>query len=318
MSFAWPWCFLVLPLPWLLRRLLAPVEAGVALQVPELPVLATAQRMGRSPSLWLAALAWILLVTAAARPQMPDPTGLQPVRGRDLMLAIDVSASMAQSDLQLDGRPAARLRVARSGVDAFLQRRQGDRVGLIVFGSQAYLHTPLTFDLHAVRAGLGSLEVGFAGPETALGDAIGLATKHLKPLAEHSRELVLLTDGANTTGTLTPQRAAWLAQREGVRIHVVGIGGVSAHKPDANRSADGLDEATLQQIAQQTGGSYARGADGAAMEDFFRRLDQIVPTPDSAVVRQPQGEWYAWPLAMAMALAVWLLLRRNREAGTWV
>ena len=317
MSFAWPWCFLLLPLPWLLRRLLAPVAAGAALRVPQLPAAKGAAGPSRSSlslSLSIAALAWLLLVGAAARPQAPGELSAQPVSGRDLMLAFDVSASMATPDLRLGDKPSTRLWVALRLADDFLKRRQGDRVGLIVFGSQAYLHTPRTFDLEAVRAALATLETGFAGPETALGDAIGLATKHLTPLAEHSRELVLLTDGVSNVGTLTPQRAAWLAQRAGVRIHAVGIGAALAAGADARMPTTGLDEATLQQIAAQSGGSYLRATDSAALEDFFRRLDQIRPATQGAVTIRPQRALYPWPLALALLLSAWLALRRSREA----
>ena len=318
MSFAWLWCFLALPLPWLLRRWLAPGDAGLALRVPQLPILqgaASASGTTFSGSLWVAILVWLLLVGAAARPQAPVDLSLQAVSGRDLMLAFDVSASMATADLRLDGKPAARLSVARALADDFLKRRQGDRVGLIVFGSQAYLHTPLTFDLEAVRAALATMETGFAGPETALGDAIGLATKHLTPLADNSRELIVLTDGANTAGTLTPQRAAWLAQRAGVRIHAIGMGAAPAGKAKAGPPTTGLDETTLQQMAQQSGGSYLRATDSAAMADFFRRLDQIRPTAHGTAVVQPQRELYPWSLALALVLSAWLALRRSRETA---
>jgi Ca-activated chloride channel homolog len=315
MSFAWPWCFVLLPLPWLLRRWLAPSDAGVALRVPQLPTslgAVSAPRTAWSLSVWIASLAWLLLVGAAARPQAPGEPSLQSVSGRDLMLAFDVSASMATPDLRLGGQATERLRVARSLADDFLERRQGDRVGLIVFGSQAYLHTPLTLDLQAVRAALATMETGFAGPETALGDAIGLATKHLTPLAANSRELVLLTDGANTAGTLAPQRAAWLAQRAGVRIHAIGIGAAPAGF-DTGKPPDGLDEATLQQLATQSGGSYQRATDSAAIADFFRRLDQIRPTTQGTVAIRPQRALYPWPLGLALLLSVWLALRRTRQ-----
>lgn len=317
MSFAWPWCFLALPLPWLLRRLLTPSDAGTALRVPNWladTAAASAPRPEFQVSMWIAALSWLLLVGAAARPQAPGEFSVQPVSGRDLMLAFDVSASMATADLQLGGKPAERLRVARTLADDFLKRRQGDRVGLIVFGSQAYLHTPLTFDLDAVRAALATMETGFAGPETALGDAIGLATKHLTPLADNTRELIVLTDGANTTGTLAPSRAGWLAQRAGVRIHAIGIGAAQVGGA-ARTPPDGLDEATLQQLARQTGGSYQRATDSAAIEDFFRRLDQIRPSVQGAVAIHPQRALYPWPLALAWALSGWLALRRIRQAS---
>ena len=316
MSFAWPWCFLALPLPWLLRRLLAPVEDGAALWVPQLPAGLDAARTHRPGwPLGVASLAWLLLVLAAARPQLPGEFQVPSVSGRNLMLAFDVSASMSTRDLRLGDQTMARLQVARTLADDFLQRRQGDRVGLIVFGSQAYLHTPLTFDLDAVRTALATMEAGFAGPETALGDAIGLATKHLKPLPEKNRALVLLTDGANTTGTLTPARAAWLAQREGVRIHVIGIGATPVMKAQASAPAIGLDEATLQQIVEQSGGSYLRATDSAAIEGFFRRLEQLEPSTGGTAVGHPQRALYPWPLGLALVLTLGLVWCRMREQG---
>jgi Ca-activated chloride channel family protein len=313
MSFAWPWCFLLLPLPWLLRYGLAPVEAGAALRLPHWPS-ALAREHHPPGSLWLAGLVWLLLVGACARPQVPGELLVQPVRGRNLMLAFDVSASMATRDMRLGEQALDRLSVARRLADDFLQRRQGDRVGLMVFGSQAYLHTPLTFDLAAVRAALATMEAGFAGPETALGDAIGLATKHMQQLAEPTRELVLLTDGANTAGTLSPTRAAWLAQRAGVRIHVIGIG---AAAPDAGgrAQATGVDEATLQQLAEQSGGSYQRATNSTAITQFFQRLEQLRPGAEGTVASRPPRALYPWPLGLALALTVGLLLHRIRRGG---
>lgn len=316
MSFAWPWCFLVLPLPWLLRYGLAPVEAGAALRLPQWPsTLALARGHRPVGSLWLAGLVWLLLVGACARPQVPGEWRVQAVSGRNLMLAFDVSASMASRDLRLGGQALDRLDVARRLADDFLQRRQGDRVGLIVFGSQAYLHTPLTFDLAAVRAALTTMETGFAGPETALGDAIGLATKHLQQLAQPTRELVLLTDGANTAGSLSPARAAWLAQRAGVRIHVIGIGAIAPDSGGTRALATGLDEATLRQIAEQSGGSYQRATDSTAIAQFFQRLEQLRPSAEGTVASRPPHALYPWPLGLALVLTVGLLLHRIRRGA---
>lgn len=305
MSFAWPWIFLALPLPWLLRSLLAPVNEVSALRVPQLPagpVAVGAPR--RSLPLFIGALAWLLLLSAAARPQTPD-LDRGTASGRDLMMAFDLSGSMATADLQMNGKATSRLQVARAFADDFLRRRQGDRVGLIVFGAEAYLHTPLTFDLDAVRTALSTLDTGLAGRETALGDAVGLAVKYLEPLERQSRELVLLTDGANTAGTLAPQRAAWLAQRAGVRVHAIGIGAAVGESMDTD----------LQQMAQQTGGSYLHAGDGAAFARFFSALDQSPPNSQGAASTRPMQALYPWPLGLALLLAGWLVLRRNRVGG---
>lgn len=306
MNFAWPWCFLMLPLPWLLRYSLPAVDSEAALRVPRLPPAFVASRASRmSLSSLIAALVWLLLVSAAARPQMPDLDSRQ-ASGRELMLAFDVSGSMATADLQMNGKAAQRLLVARAFADEFLQRRRGDRVGLIVFGSQAYLHTPLTYDLDGVRAALATLDTGLAGRETALGDAVGLATKYLQPLAQNSRELVLLTDGANTAGSLAPLRAAWLAQRAGVRIHAIGIGVAQAETMDSD----------LQQMAQQTGGSYLRAGDGVAFERFFSALEKDPSGSQFVTPMRPQHALYPWPLGLAMLLACGLFLMRLRGGHT--
>lgn len=306
MSFAWPWLFAVLPLPWLLRRWLAPAPAAAALRLPHLPVGASTVKAGLSAAKIVAITAWMLLVGAAARPQLPGGMESQPPAARSMMLAFDVSRSMASADLQRDGNVVRRIDVARSLAGAFLARRSADqihdRIGLVVFGTQAYLHTPLTSDLHAVRAALDSVEEGLAGQETALGDAIALAVKYLARLPQEQRVLVLLTDGASTAGTLAPARAAWLAQRDGVTIHAAGIGA----------SAD-LDEATLRSITTQTGGSYARATDAATLAAFFDSLDNIA-THAVAPAAAPR-EVYVWPLALACLLALVLVLRRHPEAA---
>lgn len=297
MSFAWPWLFLVLPLPWAMRLLLPQMEQGIALRVPHLPETAVRASPANANG-WIAILAWLLLVAAAARPQMPgDPL---PVRaGAGLVIAFDVSMSMSATDLQHGKSTVERLHAARILADDFLAQREGDRAGLVVFGAQAYLHTPLTHDLHAVRAALASVQAGLAGRETALGDAIALSVKYLKNLPESARVMVLLTDGANTAGTLDPSRAAWLAQREGVRIHAVGIGA-------------GANETALKDIAAQTGGSYARATDSQALAAFFDNVARAEPAVRIEGMRAMR-ELYSWPLALACLLAAVHAWRTHRE-----
>lgn len=300
-SFAWPALLLALPLPLLLRLACAPAEAGTALRVPSLPPSAASPGSSRMAlPLWIAALAWLLLVLAAARPQVPLNAQPDSVSGRDLMLAFDVSMSMATADLRVNDKAVDRLQAARLLAGEFIGRRRGDRIGLLVFGAQAYLHTPLTFDVQAVRTALAATEAGLAGRETALGDAIALATKHLRALPDSQRVLVLLTDGANTAGTLAPDRATWLAQRENVRIHVVGIGAATAD-----------DDATLRRISTQTGGMYQRATDSKAIARILDEIDRLEPL--AAVEKAPaMRELYVWPLTLALLLAVGLALHRTR------
>ena len=319
LAFAWPTVFLLLPLPWLLRRRLAARAPRRLLRLPAWGLfVADGQNPAPArtpPAVWLAWLAWILLLIAAARPQLPDTAAPLPVSGRSLMLAFDLSASMATADLAWQGRSLSRLDAAKTLARDFLAKREGDRVGLVVFGKRAYVHVPPSFDLRAVSDALDAAAVGLAGNETALGDAIALATRQLGAQPDAARVLVLLTDGASTAGSLTPQRAAWLAQRGGVRIHAVGIGGTAT-----GRAAFDLDEAALREITAQTGGSYRRATDGMALAEFLAELERLEPLPDRDTAKRLARELYPWPLLAALALAAWLgwrARRRPMDADPW-
>lgn len=312
MSFAWPWCFLLLPLPWLLWRK-GVSYSGFALRLPiDNPCFAkvsAATHRRKSFSMLL----WLFLVLALARPQLVEQAPPEKYSGRNLMLAVDLSASMATTDLSLNDQPITRLSAAKGLSGNFLQQRSGDRIGLVIFGQQAFLHTPLTYDLQAVIDALAGVDIGLAGNETALGDAIALAVKHLKALPEDKRVLVLLTDGANTAGTLVPLRAAWLAERERVCIHVLGIGGLSEDISQGSGAANTLDESTLTKLANQTGGHYLRATNGEQIKQFFSQLDKIEPVIAKAEPRLLMREYYAWPLSVVFIMLLWPLLNQKRE-----
>ncbi len=315
---AWPWLLLSLPLPWLLRRWWppAPDRGGSALFAPfaiGLPAGATPR--GTRPlrwRQWLAVLAWLCLLLAGARPQwLGDPVSL-PQSGRNLLLAIDVSGSMETPDLTLDGSQATRLDVVRQVAGEFIERRAGDRVGLILFGTQAYLQAPLTFDHITVHHFLDEAVIGVAGRETAIGDAIGLAVKRLRTAPGGEAVLVLLTDGQNTAGAVPPRQAAQLAAQSGLRIYTIGIGadqmrvqGPFGIRQTINPSAD-LDEDTLQAIAEATGGRYFRARDLADLEAVYARLDELEPIEGSSHVVRPVSALYSWPLGVALLLSLLL------------
>jgi Ca-activated chloride channel family protein len=316
-GFAWPWLLLALPLPWVVRWLLPPArQAGAALKVPygaRLDAIAT--QAGHAHARGVGVLAWVawgLLCMAAARPQQLGELVRPPQAGRDLMLAVDLSGSMSDEDMQLGGGLVDRLTAAKAVLADFLDRRSGDRVGLIVFGQKAYALTPMTLDLDTVREQLDDSVVGLAGRETAIGDAIGLAVKRLKPktAAQQSSKqnvLILLTDGVNTAGMLDPLKAAELARDNGVRIHAIAFGGeggglsvfgIPLHLPGGGED---IDETTLKRIADLTGGKEFRARDTEQLAGIYAEIDRLEPVKRPGQSVRPRIERYPWPLGIGLA-----------------
>ncbi len=321
-EFEWPWLLLILPLPLLVRWLLPASTStqDAALRVPFYDELSpsnapTIKSRTTGWPLWLGLIAWLLLVTASARPQWLGETIELPVSGRDLMLAVDLSGSMEAEDFKIRGRTVNRLVATQWVGGEFIKRRVGDRLGLILFGRQAYLQTPLTFDRETVQTLLHEAVIGLAGKETAIGDAIGLAVKRLQDNDVNSRVLILLTDGANTAGEVEPIKAAELAAQRGLKIYTIGIGAdemiVSSFfgKQRVNPSAD-LDEKTLTAIAEKTGGQYFRARDTQELEKIYHLLDKLEPLEKEAQTFRPTTALYAWPLAFALLLASLLTLAK--------
>jgi len=321
MSLFWPWILALGPLPWLIRRwaLPAPEQATAALRVPhfrDMVHLQSVRKIGNLQSrssmwFWFGIVMWLLLLLSAARPQwIGEPVGL-PTNGRDLMLAVDISGSMAIPDFWINGQEVTRLAVVKRAAGEFIARRTGDRVGLIVFGSQAYVQTPLTFDRETVSTMLQETEIGLAGKETAIGDAIGLAVKRLRERPAGSRVLVLLTDGANTAGEVSPKQAGELAKEQGIRIYTIGVGADRMEVDSlfgsrtVNPSRD-LDENTLRHLAQSTGGLYLRAKNTEALANVYTELDRLEPASTSTELFRPRTELFIWPLSMALALSVFM------------
>ena len=313
LTLAWAWLLLLLPAPWLLRRWLtaAPGAGMQALRVPWFTMMqdTTAGWMRKPLLALLAALVWLLLMLAAARPQWVGEVETLPVTGRDLLLAVDISGSMDTQDMVLGGKPVNRLAVVKNVAGEFIQRRRGDRVGLVLFGSRAYLQTPLTFDTETTAILLEESEIGLAGRETAIGDAIGLAVKRLRADAASERVLVLLTDGANTSGEVQPMQATEFAAREGLRIYTVGVGADEMMVQDffgsrlVNPSAD-LDEDTLKAIAERTGGAYFRARDAEALKQIYKQLDELEPVESDQEAIRPVEELFYLPLSAAFLFAL--------------
>lgn len=319
-TLAWPWVLAALPLPVLMRWWPQRNADAAALRVPyaaehlqQLGVAMGARGTGIGRLLlWLA---WASLCVAAARPQQLGEAITPPHQGRQMMLAVDVSGSMRETDMLLGHQVVDRLTAAKAVLADFLDRRVGDRVGLLIFGERAYTLTPLTSDLASVRQQLGDSAVGLAGNETAIGDAIALAVKRLREQAEGRRVLILLTDGVSNAGVLQPVRAAELAKTEGVRVYTVafgGDGGFSLFGVQIAPGRDPVDEATLNRIAELTGGRAFRARNTDELAGIYAELQRLEPVASAGPTVRPRIERYAWPLALALLLGslAWLLPRR--------
>lgn len=325
-SFEWPWLLLLLPLPWVIRRYLQPVDITkeAALRVPFLEDFienkAGHRRLSYWP-LWLAAIAWLFLVFAGMRPQWLGELVEIPVSGRELMLAVDLSASMQEEDFILKGQRVDRLTATKFVAGDFIERRIGDRIGLILFGENAYLQAPMTLDRETVRTLLFESVIGLAGKATAIGDAIGLAVKRMREREESNRILILLTDGANTAGAVQPLDAAELAAREGLKIYTIGVGADEMlvrgffGTRKVNPSTD-LDEETLRAIAEKTGGRYFRARATDELEKIYIILDELEPIEKDAKRFRPKKSLYYWPLGVAfLIISLLILLRLNGRIG---
>lgn len=318
---------LTLAWPWLLLAGLAPLHAWLrpapraegGLRVPGLLAVLPAQALSSRRQSLPALLAWLgflALVVAAARPQHVGEPLTLPESGRDLMLVVDLSGSMEFEDMLVRGQPVNRLVALQQIAGEFLERRAGDRVGLIVFGDRPYLQTPLTFDLVAVRDSLMDAEIGLAGQRTAIGDALGLAVKRLVDQPAQSRVAILLTDGANSAGRLAPLQAADLAAKARLKVYTIGIGAEQMvvdswiGRRVVNPSSD-LDEPTMRDIAERTGGRYYRARSTKELAQIYAEIEQLEPRASDEIAIRPRLELYPWPagLGLALILGAVLLLR---------
>lgn len=304
-SLAAPWALLLLPLPLLVLWLVPPHRERVpALRFPFFRRIVDASGAEPGPGavvlsrtrLQMAAAlaAWALAVLALAQPErVGEPVEITKA-ARDVVLAIDISGSMDARDFETsDGDRKQRLEGVRDVVRAFVEGREGDRMALIVFGSKAYVQTPLTEDLSTVVDLLDRTEVGMAGPHTALGDAIGLAIRTFEASDIEQRLLILLSDGADTASRMSPVNAAEIARGQDVEIFSIGVG-----DPDAT-GEDRVDLATLKDIATRTGGAFFFAGDEAALREVYARIDDLAPREVETLSYRPRQS-LAWiPLALA-------------------
>jgi len=321
----WPAALALLPLPWLMRWLLPAAHRPTsALQVSFMRRLQQLEQTSAYHSNerrhWPAILIWVLLVCACARPELLGAPLAPGISGRDMMIAVDLSASMEIRDMRLEQQDVDRLTLVKHWLGAFVERRHGDRLGLILFGSKAYVQAPLTYDLDSVALWLDESFVGLTGRDTAIGDAIGLSIKRLMQQPASSRVMLLITDGANTAGEIAPMQAAQLAADQGIRIFTIGVGADATHQGglqgllngDADPSID-LDEATLRDLAELTGGEYFRARDSASLEAIYQRLDQLEPSLRAGRPSRESIPLYPWPLAVAWLISLAMALQQVRR-----
>ncbi|WP_022954456.1 vWA domain-containing protein [Leucothrix mucor] len=321
LEWEWIWAFYLLPIPLLVWLIFKPQTErnGASLRVPflqDLPeqVDAETSRSWRWLAKLLVVLAWCSLVTGLARPVMVGELVQLPMSGRNLMLAVDLSLSMQERDYQLGNTYVDRLTATKYVAGDFIERREGDRIGLILFGDQAYLQAPLTFDRKTVRRLLEESALGLAGRNTAIGDAIGLALKRLNEEPDTEHILVLMTDGENTAGVVSVEDAAEMAAKNGLKIYTVGIGSEQNNALDffSRQSASGLDEETLKKIADMTGGRYFRARDTDSFRDIYEELDRLEPIERNQQQWRPRTDLFFWPLALALLLALSAVIMREK------
>jgi Ca-activated chloride channel homolog len=316
LEFSWPWIFLALPLPllvyWLMPR--APRQ-DAALRIPfyhQLLKLQTDNTRHYNKSvvmLILCSVLWVLLVIAGSRPQWVGEPVQIPTTGRDMMLTLDMSGSMEARDMFLNNTQLSRFQVMKAVISDFVEKRRGDRLGLSLFAAHAYVLTPMTYDLGTVQRLVEELEIGMIDESaTAIGDAIGLSVKHLRTQPENRRIMILLTDGINNAGELTPFQAAQLARTEGIIMHVVGI----ASDQFAQRSMFGnrpgaliseIDDAAMTEAAEMTGGRYFRARTLEDMVAIYEELDQMEPIEQDEQTYRPINQLFHWPLGLALLLS---------------
>jgi len=324
LDWQWPYLLLLFPLPWILRAVLPDAKREqVRVRIPTYEQLVHLQKNHTSSfrntlsKPWLrallATLMWLALLISAARPMWFGEPVTVSNSGRDLLLALDLSDSMKIDDMLDSDTRVTRIQAIKKVAGDFIERRKGDRVGLIVFGQNSYLQSPLTFDRASVAIQLREALAGFAGSSTAIGDALGMGIKLLRDRPSEGRVLILLTDGANTIGS-DPEEATAIAVEADIRVHTIGVGASSMETTDVaggkvivDPSRD-LDESVLQTIASRTGGRYFRAHDPAEMQSIYATIDELEPIPEEQSLR-PQRSLYHWPLALALifaSLSLWL------------
>ncbi|MCL1039887.1 VWA domain-containing protein [Shewanella submarina] len=314
LSLEWPWLLLLLPLPLLIRSKQEEQISGGELTMPGIARTQSQRvKVDRSTIRWFYLLMWAFLVVACARPQwLGEPIDI-PTKGRDLMVAVDLSGSMQIEDMALAGRTVDRFSVVQQVVSDFIDQRKGDRLGLILFADHAYLQTPLTADRRSVAQYMREAQIGLVGKQTAIGEAIGLAVKRFEQMEDSNRVLVLLTDGSNNAGNIEPLQAAEIAAERKVTIYTIGVGADVMEQRGffgtrrVNPSSD-LDESTLTDIARITNGQYFRARNPQELQQIYEEINKLQPVSRDEQSYRPRSELFYWPLGVALLVSIGLAL----------
>ena len=321
-SFLWPIVAAVLPLPWLVRRFLSsvPEEAQIvgAIKVPffkRLAKISGTKAYFSTAKPWPALLAWLCFVLAAMRPiWLGNPIAIHN-NSRNIVLALDVSGSMAEEDFDLNGRPVTRLDMLKALTDDFIQSRSGDNVGLVIFGSEAYVYAPLSPDTKTLRELNSEIGIGIAGEQTAIGEALALATQNSASVPTESRIVILMSDGYANAGSVNVEDGLKLAKNQAVKVYTVGIGSTAKLVKDffgtvqVNPSLD-LDEKTLKEIADTTGGKYFRAKTTDDLNEIYALINELETIEQNEQFIRPRKELFYWPLALGMLFFLIAIRRR--------
>ena len=301
-----PWILLTLPLPFLIWLILPRSKKThqSPLKVPFFETITTLQMRAHpkhTQKFLYFLMIFFLTVIAAAGPRwvgLPLPL---PQEGHNIMLVLDISGSMDIQDRVQYGKPTTRLQLVKLAAENFVKHRGHSQIGLILFGTRAYLQTPLTHDHKSVLMRLNDATVGLAGKTTSLGDALGLAVKHMQHTPKKGRVVILLTDGANNSGMTQPLKAAQLAAAENIKVYTIGLSN-NANLPlfgSFSGGFDDLDEETLKAIAKLTQGQYFRATDKHSLEQIYHAIDQLETVKQENMQLRPEKNNYPKPLALA-------------------